>query len=163
MSTSSILDSINNNVPDIKTDFSLARHMPINNSDQQKIEKHDISSADFEETRGKIGRTNSANRHVECTDCHNPHRVIKSRLFNSVQPADKVEGTHNHDDGSNIHNNLASGALRGSLGVEPVYSSTAFQPDPVQADVEITYQVKKGIPPLNGNTDVTSTYVTREY
>ena len=154
----------NTNVPNIKTDFSLSKHMPITNNEQSSgTEIHDISDADFSESAVKLGQLSSTNRHVECTDCHNPHRVIHSQKFNSVLPSDKTDGTHLHDDNSNVHNNLASGALRGSIGVEPIYSNTAFQTDPVLANADINYSVKKGIPDLNGSTLESSPYVTREY
>ena len=163
-STSSLSIASNASVKNIKSDFSLSRRMPITTSDQSaSSEVHDISDADFSEARQLLGQVSSANRHVECTDCHNPHRVIKSRLFNSVQASDKVEGTHNHNDGSNVHSNLASGALRGSVGVEPVYSNTAFQTDPTLANSQISFIEKKGIPPLGGSTDKSASYVTREY
>lgn len=154
----------NSQVANIETDFGLSRHMPITSSEQLAgNEVHDITDADFSETQQRLGQTNTSNRHVECTDCHNPHRVIKSRKFNSVLPADKVEGTHNHNDGSNTHDNLASGALRGSIGVEPVYANTAFQTDPLLANSEISFIEKKGNAPLNGSTIESSSYVTREY
>ncbi len=162
-SASSILSTTNNNVPDIKTDFSLTRHMPITNTDQQLVEVHDIQDADFSESPTKLGLNSSNNRHAECTDCHNPHRVIRSQKFNSVLIQDKTDGTHLHDDNSNIHNNLASGALRGSIGVEPVYSNTAFETNPVLANTDISFSVKKGIPPLNSSTLQSASYVTREY
>ena len=71
-------------VPDIKTDFSLPRHMPIN----VQPEVHDIGTGDgtqrgkdfVESSHALLGKGASQNRHAECTDCHNPHRVTKNRL-----------------------------------------------------------------------------------
>ena len=162
--SSSLNIASNTDVPNIKSDFALSKHMPIQNSEQSAgTEIHDISDADFSETATNIGQLSATNRHVECTDCHNPHRVTHSQKFNSILAGDKIDGTHLHDNGSNVHDNLASGALRGSIGVEPFYSNIAFQPNPVLANSDITYTVKKGIPPLNGSTLVSASYVTREY
>ncbi len=152
---------VESGIPDIRTDFvSKSRRMPITNDHQQKTEHHDIKDVDFTETRGRIGKTNTANRHVECTDCHNPHRVIKAPLFNAGAPAS--QGTHTHT-GSSTHSNLASGALKGSVGVEPIYSSDAFTIDPVAADANISFVVKQGVPTPGGATDANQAYVTREY
>ena len=146
-------------VPDIRTDFLSARHMPIDDVP----EVHDIGTGtepqagkDHLESRDLLGRFNNANRHVECTDCHNPHRVIKNRRFNDSPSIPDAAGTRDRSPGS-VPTNIASGVLRGAWGVEPVYGSTAFLDPPVSFDV------KRGVPPVGGSTDVTSTYVTREY
>jgi hypothetical protein len=151
-------------VPDIKTDFGLNTHMPITSTDQRVTKEiHDIGTGaaavggsqrgkDFYEDPALLGRGGLANRHVECTDCHNPHRVIKNRLFNAVATAPDAAGTHNHAAG---HTNLASGVLRGSYGVQPVYGAANFGTPPTSFDV------KRGIP--GAGTDVNNTYVTREY
>jgi hypothetical protein len=149
-------------VPDIKTDFSLTFHMPISSSDQPAgAEIHDIGSntaagsgKDFMESPLHLGKGNSFNRHAECTDCHNPHRVIKNRQFNDDPATPDAAGTHDH---SEPHSNLASGVLRGAWGVEPVYVSDEFMSDPFD------FQDKRGNPPINGLTDVGQPYVTREY
>ena len=141
-----------NEVKDIRTDFNLARHMPIASNDQAAgIEIHDVVDSDLTESQEQLGRTNMNNRHAECTDCHNPHRVMRNAVFNGT---DTDSATHNH---SSIHSNIASGALRGSWGVEPVYGNTAFPSLPT------TYQVKQGDGGIGASTDVTSTWVTREY
>ncbi|OUS27996.1 hypothetical protein A9Q98_08590 [Thalassotalea sp. 42_200_T64] len=157
----SALTSSFNSVPDIYSDFNDAGniHMPISNSDQNKTEIHNITDGDFIEDRGKLGLTNPLNRHVECTDCHNPHRVMKAKKFNaSVIDNSADGGTHNHGAG---HTNIASGALKGSIGVEPDYGSdTTFDTNPVTADARIAYIVKKGV----GTSEaVTAPHVTREY
>jgi len=144
-------------VPDIKTDFGLPRHMPI--ADQP--ETHDIgtsassqSGKDLLESQQMLGLGNPMNRHAECTDCHNPHRVTKKRLFNSNPAVPDDAGTHDHSAG---HTNIASGVLRGQWGVEPVYGSTTFMSNPT------SYTVKRGDPPPGGTDSVSNSYVTREY
>ena len=188
------------NVPDIKSDFALARHMPITLTDQQgnmafpgnpPAEVHDIGGnfafggipyewvdcstttnkcgADFVEQRSKLGAgtNNLANRHAECTDCHNPHRVVKFRTFApptlSAQPQSTgthgdATDAHTHDQTGYTHTNIASGSLRGTFGVEPVYSGSASF-----ANLPSNYDVKRGDPGINTSTLVTETYVTREY
>lgn len=148
-----IISNLANEVPDIETDFNLGIHMPITSSDQLSGgEAHDITDADFSEGQVLLGKTSSTNRHAECTDCHNPHRVMKNRLFNGSEG--NSEGTHNHASG---HTNIASGVLRGMWGVEPNYGSSAF------LSLPISYTVKKGDGGLGAGTDVTNSYVTREY
>ena len=73
------------------------------------------------------------NRHVECTDCHNPHRVMRNSRFNST--GSDTERTHTHVTGA-PHSNVASGALRGTWGVEPRYSGAEFLSLPFQYDVK---------------------------
>ena len=166
-------------VPDIETDFNAAVRMPITSADQGNApdEVHDIGGsfidpgvdctgptnrcgADFIESRARLAR-----RHAECTDCHNPHRLIKARLFTGSNggagglagPPDAA-GTHRHDEAPGYtHSNLASGVLRGTFGVEPVYGSTSFQQLPSG------YTVKRGDPGNSIDTAVTAPYVTREY
>ena len=153
-------------VPNIKTDFTtMARHMPITSNDQPAgKEVHDIGTTnpdttgqlgkDFIESPSLMGKGNLTNRHAECTDCHNPHRVAKTRVFNDNNSTAQAAGTHNH---STSHTNLASGVLRGTWGVEPQYSGTAFGTEPSG------FTVKRGDPGINASTAVTASYVTREY
>lgn len=180
-SAESILTSVTQ-VPNIKADFSLAIRMPITSIEQAAgSEQHDIGGnfndtatggpncsvanarcgKDFIESQVKLGKgpANVANRHAECTDCHNPHRVIKNRLFNANPVTPDAAGTHSHDNATAPHTNLLSGVLKGAWGVEPVYSSTAFG----SAGIPSSFTVKKGVPPVNGATDVGQTYATREY
>lgn len=161
-------------VPDIKTDFTtMAIHMPIASSDQPAGEqRHAIGTAtgharngqDFLESQQRLGKGNLMNRHAECTDCHNPHRVTKNRLFNAEPSIPDSEGTHNHtaaqitNNPEGHHTNIASGVLRGSWGVEPTaWASTEFMANPT------TFEVKKGDPGVGGSTAVSAPYVTREY
>lgn len=157
-----VTQGFNTEVPDIKSDFSLATHMPITSLDQAGgTEVHDIGSSslpesgkDFLESNLKLGKGNLLNRHVECTDCHNPHRVIKNRRFNDDPFTPAVAGTHDH---TAPHSNIASGVLRGAWGVEPIYLATEFGSEPFD------FQVKRGNPPVYAPTDVNQSYVTREY
>lgn len=171
-------------VPNIKDDFTtLARRMPIRSVDQPAgAEKHDISShfndgtfidctlatskcgKDFMESRANLGVGNLTNRHAECTDCHNPHRVVKFRDFRgaagggSLAGAPDAAGTHAHtDDASTTHSNIASGVLRGAWGVEPVYGSASFMSLPT------SYLVKRGDPGNSTDTSASANHVTREY
>jgi len=140
-------------VPNVESDFTTGlTHMPITTTDQQALnEIHDIQDADMIEDNANF---NLSNRHVECTDCHNPHRVIKNRLFNGTGTTQA--GTHDHSTG---HTNIASGVLRGSWGIEPVYGSNSFDPN----NLPISYIIKSGDGGSGASTLVVSTYVTREY
>ena len=136
-------------VKNIRSDFQLARRMPITTVDQQATaEVHDIVDADGTEPRANLGVANPFNRHAECTDCHNPHRAMKNALFNGTGAQ---AATHQHAAG---HTNLASGALAGTWGVEPIYGGTEFLSLPV------SYDVKRG---SGTSTDVNALHVTREY
>ncbi len=159
-------------VPDIKGAFNSAYRMPITTADQPAdFEVHDIGNtgssgdgADMLESQLLLGKGDLNNRHVECTDCHNPHRSIRSRLAASPSldlSAPDAAATHRHEDGVQ-HNNLISGALRGNWGIEPVYSTPVW--DPLAPG--ISYQVKRGIPPQNDDMSGPASnysYVTREY
>ncbi|MBI3374944.1 MAG: hypothetical protein HY017_24745 [Betaproteobacteria bacterium] len=168
-------------VPNVKSEFARAIRMPITNAEQGvTAEAHDVGGnfvdagfvdcttasnrcgADFIEARSKLGAGNLANRHAECTDCHNPHRVVKFRSFignaGSLTGSPDAAGTHPHTDSvATSHTNIASGVLRGTTGVEPVYGSASFHSLPT------SYGVKRGDPGTSTNTGVAATYVTREY
>lgn len=188
-------------VPNIKTDFTtLAKRMPITTSAQgtntNSTEVHDISAnftdggfidcatigtkcgKDFVEPRSKLGVGNLNNRHVECTDCHNPHRVIRGSrgLPGALTTANTSEttvngasgGHHAHTDASGYtHTNVISGVLRGAWGVQPSYSA-----DRSFHNLPSGYTVKRGDPgsaniaDCHGGNKTTcddATYVTREY
>ncbi len=169
-------------VPDIRTDFQLPRRMPIRSADQPAgSEVHDISAnfsdpgfidctgpasacgKDFLEPRTKLGVGNAGNRHAECTDCHNPHRVVKFRAFTGNPPGSlsgtpDAAGTHDRTAAAGtLVTNIASGVLRGSWGVEPVYGSASFQ------NLPAGYTVKRGDPGASVDTSASAPYVTREY
>lgn len=146
-------------VPDIKRDFQSARHMPID----ERREVHDIGTGsepqpgkDFIESRKLLGRGHEGNRHVECTDCHHPHRVIRNRIFNAPPAVPDPVGTRDRSPGV-PQTNIASGVLRGIWGVEPVYGSPNFLTPPV------TFLVKRGNPPIGGSDAANSPWLTREY
>ena len=169
-----------NTVPNVRNDFLLARRMPVASIDQPAgAEVHDIGGVfsdsfvdcagpanqcgkDFIEARARLGLNNPANRHAECTDCHNPHRVVKFRSLvgngGSISGVPDAAGTHAHTDAPGAaHTNIASGALRGAWGVEPVYGSASFHSLP------LSYLVKRGDPGLSADVSVGAAYVTREY
>lgn len=182
ISGTSILEPVSppNQTPDIKSDFALTIHMPIT----LQPETHNIGGnfddtsrggprcntagdqcgKDFLESQALLGKISAGgsltNRHTECTDCHNPHRTTKNRLFNDLAVTPDPSGTHKHNivaGDTAPHNNLASGSLRGTFGVEPTYLSAEFGTNPQYFDV------KRGDVGAAISTAVTSTYVTREY
>jgi predicted CXXCH cytochrome family protein len=134
LTANSLSDS--DGVPNIGTEFSLTYRMPITDNDQglstggNTVEKHSIDDADFMETAQNLGAGSAGgfgiNRHVECTDCHNPHRVIKAdTVFGSLlSGGSTTRRTHVPARGaSGEYGNLASGVLRGIWGVEPEYTT----------------------------------------
>jgi hypothetical protein len=167
-------------VPDIKSDFALTYKMPITSANQAAAtEKHDIGGnfndgfndctgtankcgKDFIESRALLGLGALNNRHAECPDCHNPHRVVKFKDFRgaggsgSISGAPEASGTHTHRDNTN-HTNIASGVLRGTWGVEPTYTSNSFHAMPS------SYSVKRGDPGSSNDATAAASHVTREY
>ncbi|HEY5643625.1 MAG TPA: hypothetical protein VIS31_12205 [Woeseiaceae bacterium] len=140
-------------VKDIESEFGLRIRMPINGIDQRaSLEAHDIVDGDLTEPRALLGNGNLVNRHAECTDCHNPHRVMRNSLFNGA--GNPTLSAHDHSAG---HTNIASGALRGSWGVEPLYGDTDF------LSLPLIYEVKQGDGGTGAGDAVTSPHVTREY
>lgn len=140
-------------VKDIRSDFSLPRHMPITSFEQVAgLEVHDITDADLSESQLLLGKNNLSNRHAECTDCHNPHRLAKNSLFNLI--GTDLQATHEHASG---HSNIASGVLKGSWGVEPLYGNAVFPSLPN------SYLLKTGDGGIGAGSDVNSTWLTREY
>lgn len=148
-----ILNNSAGEVKDIRSDFLLPRHMPITSFEQVAgMEVHDITDSDFSETQLLLGRNNLANRHAECSDCHNPHRLARNSLFNIT--GSDLQPTHEHSAG---HSNIASGALKGTWGVEPLYGTAEFPSLPG------SYLVKRGDGGVGASPDLTSSWVTREY
>lgn len=173
------------NVPNIKQDFQKTRHMPIRSDHQAAgTEKHDINSnftdtyntcntatskcgKDLMESRENLGFSDTdtvnvlKNRHAECTDCHNPHRVIRAAnglpgTLSASNTSTDTRATHTHAAG---HTNAISGALRGAWGVEPKYTGTDFFSMPTSFDVK---RGDPGIGTYTASAD-SATYVTREY
>jgi hypothetical protein len=127
--------------------YPLASAMPIRASEQcGGGEKHSIGDAvapgtaaaragkDFVEAPATLGYSiggqscdTTSSRHVECTDCHNPHRVQKGNHFGTNGGTD-IRGT--------AGGNLVSNVLKGTVGVEPVYpSDTRFGVIPTSFDL----------------------------
>ncbi len=180
-------------VPNIKSDFTTAGNkiMPI----AKTPETHDIGGnftdstfidcsyatnstnkcgKDFIEQRTKLGVGDTTKRHVECTDCHNPHRVVKFKdfrgptgSFGSLNGNPDGAGTHPHNDSTSTdtsatnHTNIISGVLRGAWGVEPIYNA-ATKPTSFHT-LPSGYTVKRGDPGSSPSANVGDTYVTREY
>jgi len=117
----------NNRPPDIKSEFAKNYHMPITAGEQGiSGETHSVQDADLIESAVNLG----AQRHVECSDCHNPHRT--------------GTGTHNH---SAPHNNTvaADSPLNGIWGVEPSFAGpTAFRGSGI-ITASISYQLSTPI------------------
>lgn len=164
-------------VPNIKTDFTTSNiRMPNTGTENHNIGGNfsdptfvDCTTTtnkcgkDFLERRSLMGASgNLGNRHAECTDCHNPHRVIKAQNGLPGVPAagntnDKA-GTHRHENANGfVHSNIISGVLRGSWGVEPIYGSNSFQ------NLPTSYTVKRGDPAGSTDTTAGAAHVTREY
>jgi predicted CXXCH cytochrome family protein len=165
----SIVTGAGVSVPNIKDEFLLrAITMPISELDQRAAAPypaHQIENADFDEAASKLGKGILNNRHAECPDCHNPHRVIRNSRFSQFDPLGNPN-LRTHDatsnltsDGSNDGNegNVASGALRGTWGIEPVHSGGAWLTDPDVTDI------KRGDPGSSIDTSTSSTFLTREY
>lgn len=146
-------------VSPVKTLFELTYGMPIRSSDQadpNDKERHNITSSDLLESRENLGRNDSTARHAECPDCHNPHRLRRNSLFNSLGDASK----RTHVTGSGAYGNVASGVLRGSWGVQPTYTTAVSgRPWPTFPD---GFDVKKGNP-TGTDTGTGQNYLTREY
>ncbi|NMM05014.1 cytochrome c3 family protein [Polaromonas sp.] len=177
----SYITQSSNAIPDIKSDFALGRHMPIKSSEQAAgTETHNVGGVfndgpdtncskltgkcgkDLLESRSGLGLDNPNNRHAECSDCHNPHRVIKTQngLPGPLSAGNTNEkaGTHRHEDAAGyVHTNVISGVLRGSFGVEPVYGGNSFQSMP------LSFNAKRGDPGASASNLVGEKYVTREY
>ncbi|MDH4276337.1 MAG: cytochrome c3 family protein, partial [Gammaproteobacteria bacterium] len=102
----------------------------------------DLGNGTLVATGGNLAETQTnlaTNRHVECADCHHPHRT--------------QTGTHSHVAGT-AHTNTVAGVLVGNYGVDPVanYAGTFTPYD----TATMTFTVKQG------NTG-SGTEVTKEY
>jgi hypothetical protein len=131
-------------------------------------EVHASGDSDLVESPENLGRNNADKRHVECTDCHNPHRVMRNSLFNGL--GDPTRRTHvpSATAGTAIGGragNVASGVLRGTWGVEPTYSVTVSGSGSTVSGTKWpenpTFTVKKGDP--GASMETSQSYLTREY
>lgn len=158
-------------VADIKSDFALSRHMPITDTEQGNTEggttgAHAIGTVegdtDEADTRGKDfieSKTRLGRRHAECTDCHNPHRVMRNAQFDGG--GIDTQGTHLHVS-TTMHTNEASGVLSGTWGVEPSYSGncgTSANWATCDTTTDISYTVRRD---THNNTNL-NTPVEKEY
>ena len=157
---------LNDIVPSTKSLFDMKYGMPVATGDQPTTtgEVHNVRNGDMEEdpvNLGQGGFGNNAKRHVECTDCHNPHRVRRSRTFAEEEGVATEIRTHRP---GGALGNIASGVLRGTWGVEPSFgwSATSWPTAPT------SFNIKKGdphtvpVPTTKAESDAAS-YLTREY
>jgi hypothetical protein len=171
----------NEGVPNIQAEFQRLYHMPITNNEQGQsgagntTEVHDVTDKDKMESQTKLGFYAPQNRHVECTDCHNPHRVVKADTFlgANLPGGDVTLRTHVPARGTvGEYGNIAGGALRGTWGVEPSYTATGqttVTTTSIWKEENVTFSVKKGDPggattlPVGSAGTNAATYLTREY
>jgi len=173
--TSAANSILENGIANIEKEFSDPNfRMPLNVYNGDK-EVHDIQNADFTEgdvpaagandpNNASLGwganiTTNLANRHAECTDCHNPHRMTKTTLAGGT---DTSKGTHPHTTaelGVASHSNLISGVLAGTWGVEPVYNAATSG----GAKFGVPSGRPIGFKVLSGVGNVEGVNVTKEY
>ena len=157
--TQSILKT-GSGAPDIETEFGKDRRMPLGVYVGTNLDKepHDIVDADFTEPRLQLGLGNLDNRHAECTDCHNPHRMIKNSLAYGSGGV-STKGTHPHEElAGAAHSNAISGVLKGISGVEPDFTFNNADTDGrkfgTPAAMPKDFIVKKGL----GGDAVTAEY-----
>ncbi|WP_210395521.1 cytochrome c3 family protein [Motiliproteus sediminis] len=172
-------------IPNIRYEFeSRTYHMPIVTSDQRNgksggtnEEVHDVRDADFSETGQNLGKGMLLNRHAECTDCHNPHRMQRNSRFNKDGVDDgqtasnlrtHIAGLSQSSDGANDgrEGNVASGVLRGVWGVEPsdTFLGQALTSTWPQDMDEFDFEVRSGDPGTRTVAQAdTNNNLTREY
>lgn len=186
-----IIDNPDGDLPDIETEFlkggvpgaigAGGSRMPIYNLDQvaQDESEHEIFNADFQEDSPPIP-SGSIGRHAECTDCHNPHRMLNNELADGTGPGDKPTHLHTSAEitaaGTLMHTNALSGALAGVTGVEPTWNTagaglavtakfasegSAFTPNP--ASFVSSWTVHCGSPGDGATADCPGGPVTKEY
>ncbi|MFQ5560830.1 MAG: hypothetical protein ACE5FU_09630, partial [Nitrospinota bacterium] len=135
---------------DIKAEFSKLYHMPITTLEQadKTAEVHDVTDANLEEitvadypTLKKTPNLDVSKRHVECSDCHNPHRIVKRTRAEPLLGF-PGQGTHNHMIIAGPHNNFASGVLRGTWGVDPFESAPFLWPSWEDWPFGVEYSMK---------------------
>lgn len=152
-------------VPNIKAEFERTIRMPIKDNDQggggNTSEVHDISDGNLTETALLLGKGSITNRHVECTDCHNPHRVIRNTKIDGTGVTTQRTHIAGGSAGSytvESDGNVASGVLRGTWGVEPVDGSMTGTAWPT---IPTNFTVKSGV--TGAGTARSSAWLTREY
>ncbi|HEX20127.1 MAG TPA: hypothetical protein ENG78_04840 [Acidiferrobacteraceae bacterium] len=130
-STQSVVSVISNRPADIKREFGKTYHMPITASEQGVTgETHSALDANLTESTSNLG----SNRHIECSDCHNPHRT----------------GTQRHQHTAPHSNTVtANSPLAGIWGVEPTFTGPTAFPSVGNPTATIQYQQ--------------TTSITREY
>ncbi len=169
----------NTTVPNIEDEFARPFHMPIVSGDgvptygQQTAttEQHDIGfvddwpisslhpskpteavGANFVESPVRLGFLSNDSRHAECTDCHNPHRIVKNSRFDGTGVS--TQATHKHV-ANPLEHNAAPGALKGTYGVEiDAWNSTAFGSMPTNISVRCGVSATD----CDGNDQVTKEY-----
>lgn len=153
-------------VPSIKSLFDLEFGMPVKTADQatNSREVHNITNADLQETQANLGYGSNANRHAECPDCHNPHRLRRGKTFDVVSSSSGDGALRTHQPGTSVNGNIASGVLRGGWGVEPTF----VQENEVFPKFPSGFTVKKGDPgsgaaPATRADSLAASYLTREY
>ncbi|WP_207060668.1 cytochrome c3 family protein [Motiliproteus sp. SC1-56] len=167
-----------NAVPNIETEFGKSVRMPITTDDQRTTGNpaHDIHNADFVEDPANLNGGNNANRHAECTDCHNPHRVMRNVRFNGNADGLGDDTLRTHETGRDEtsagpadgrEGNVASGVLRGAWGVDllnPSFFRTSLGVNWPEQMTAADFEIKSGDP---GNSDLSQAELndnlTREY
>lgn len=123
-------------------------------------ETHTIINADQVENAVDVGMHLRTNRHVECSDCHHPHRMTRNQRYDANATTPDAKGTHVHDATAmptQAHSNTASGVLRGVFGIRPnYYSAPSGNYDPQQTGLGYTELTGD---PSAGAIDI----VTKEY
>ncbi|MEH6825679.1 MAG: cytochrome c3 family protein [Motiliproteus sp.] len=183
-----ILTANTGTVPNIKAEFGKTIRMPITTGDQangaNSSEVHEISDADFSETAANLG-LGINKRHAECTDCHNPHRVVRNSRFNmdgvndtasanndrateAGNPGSSTADLRTHQTGINAtsdgnndgrEGNVASGVLRGAWGIEPIPNA----PSDRFLNTSLGYRIVSGDPGAGATPNPQNDYLTREY
>lgn len=121
----SVITINNNRPPDIKSEFAKTYHMPITGSEQGIIgEVHQVEDVDLSELASNLG----TQRHVECTDCHNPHRVGNQRHRHAASHNNRIE---------------LNSPLSGMWGIEPLFSGATAFPSVGQPILSLLYSLMK--------------------
>jgi len=108
---------------DIQTLHTLGGHESSDFISVDDEHSHKPLSADLDETSDNL----RANRHVTCSDCHNPHRILQNSAHDGSGSDATPTALHPHGDGI-THSNKLSGALNGVSGVRVDTSGVPFNP-----------------------------------